>query len=64
MSQKINDESYRAKLETYDLEIENGIFNMVVSLCEQKSHTVGMKNAKEQVASWLERITKALREEE
>lgn len=59
-----NKESYQAKFETYDTEIENGIFNMVVSLCNHKASTVGMEMAKEQVANWLERIIKALREEE
>ncbi len=63
--QPVNDkESYQAKFQTYDTEIENGIFNMVVSLCNHKASTVGREMAKEQVANWLERIVTSLREED
>lgn len=56
-------ESYEAKFERYDTEIENGIFNMVVSLCQHKATTVGMDQAKLEVSNWLDRIVKGLREE-
>lgn len=63
MSQKTNDADV-PKLNIYDTEIENGIFNMIVSLCQHKSQTVGMEQAKDDVANWLERIVSGLREED
>lgn len=55
--------SYEAKFKTYDTEIENGIFNMVISLCQYKAEIVGMDEAKQQVSNWLERIVNGLREQ-
>lgn len=65
MSARFNDEnSMTAKIKTYDVEIENGILNMVVSLCQQKANDIGMDEAKKQVSNWLERIIVGLRKEE
>lgn len=64
MSPNPKEESYQAKFETYDTEIENGIFNMIISLCQNKSQIIGMDMAKDQVANWLERIINGLRSED
>lgn len=56
-------DSMTAKIDTYDTEIENGILNMVISLCMQKADRIGdLDRAKDQVSNWLERIISGLRE--
>lgn len=56
------DDSYTAKFDSYQTEIENGIFNMIISLCQQRAEEVGMDQAKQEISNWLERLIKGLRE--
>ena len=58
--QQSNDET--AKFQTYQSEVENGIFNMIISLCHQRAEQVGMDEAKQEISNWLERIVNGLRE--
>lgn len=54
---------YQAKLAYHDVELENGIFNYVITLCHAKADKVGLKQAKEEVAVWLESLVAGLRKE-
>lgn len=63
-AQSNDDNSMTAKIQTYDSEIENGILNMVISLCQQKATVIGLDEAKQQVSNWLERIVAGLRIED
>lgn len=46
----------------WGLVYENGIFGMVINLCQHKAAMVGMDMAKEEVALWLDKIASGLRE--
>lgn len=48
-------------LETYDIILQDGIFNMVVTLCQHKANSLPMAQAKEEVAQWLDKISNGLR---
>ncbi|HJS83787.1 MAG TPA: hypothetical protein VJ742_13240 [Nitrososphaera sp.] len=43
------------------VELEAGIFNLVINLVQQHAQTMPQANACEQVASYLERIVASLR---
>lgn len=57
-------QSYQAKFATHDTEIENGIFNLIISLCMMKANTLGMAKAKADVAQWLQQIVEGLNQPE
>ena len=41
-------------------EIENGIFNLVITLCQQKTFQMDIKQAKQEVSDWLNRLATGL----
>lgn len=47
-----------------EVSLKDGILAFVIHLCQQYAPQVGMANAKEQVALYLEHIVKTLREKE
>jgi hypothetical protein len=59
-----NGHEYKSTLEDFSVELENGIFNMVVSLCQHKSNFISVEDAKEEVAKFLEQLTAGLRFQE
>lgn len=44
--------------------LEQGVFNFVISLVQKRAETMGMKPAREHVASYLEQIASGLRDME
>lgn len=55
---------YESTLEDFSVEIENGIFNMIVTLCQHKANFIPIHDAKEEVAKYLEQLIVGLRYEE
>lgn len=53
---------YLSKLGGYAEELENGIMNLVVTLCQQKALKIPLPKAKEEVADYLESLATSLRE--
>ena len=53
---------YLSKLGGYVEELENGIMNLVVTLCQQKGNSMPLAKAKEEVADYLESLATSLRE--
>jgi len=47
----------------YETELETGIFNMIITLCQHKGLFKPMPLVKEEVAGWLEEIAAGLRAE-
>lgn len=45
----------------YDTEVANGIYNLVVTLCNIKAQTMPLPSAKEEVAEMLEALASGLR---
>lgn len=56
----LEDESFQAKLGSYDTELENGIFNLVIALCQKKAEVIGMEAAKQEVSTWLKSLIRGL----
>lgn len=48
----------------YTDDLENGIFNLVVSLCQQKASTMPLARAKTEVAQYLIRLSNGLTQSE
>lgn len=57
-------EEEESKLASYDTELENGIFNMVIALCQHKATTMGIQKAKVETAKLLESLAVGLCKEE
>lgn len=53
-------EDAAARIEGYTTELETGIFNLVVSLCQQKASHMSMPRAKAEVAEYLNRLSNGL----
>lgn len=49
-----------SKIGTYTEEIENGIFSMVISLCQQKAVTMPIDEAKREAAEFLQKLIDGL----
>ena len=49
-----------SKIQSYDVELENGIFQMVVTLCQHKAATMSIEQAKIEVAEMLESLRSGL----
>jgi hypothetical protein len=48
------------RLVDYSTELENGLFNLVVTLCQHKAATMSLGDAKAQVAEYLRKIIMGL----
>lgn len=62
--QMAEDSRYQTAAENFSIEIETGIFNMIVTLCQHKANFMSIEDAKEDVAKYLERLIVGLRFEE
>lgn len=49
-----------SKLDSYDTELENGIFQLVISLCQQKAAVIGISQAKAEVGELLKSMAVGL----
>lgn len=58
----LSDAKLYVDTEYYDVEIEQGIYNMVVTLVTSKALVMPMPQAKLQVATFLDRLADGLRE--
>lgn len=50
----------QASAETFDQELQNGIFSLVITWCQQKSQVMPMPQAKSEVAKFLEELRQGL----
>lgn len=57
MTEKTEQEQFAVTAES----LEQGVFNFVISLVQKRAEAVGMTQAREQVASYLEQIASGLR---
>lgn len=60
--EKVEEEENLRNLMMYDSVLEDGIFNMVITLCQHKANTIPMQQAKLDVAAWLEKVINGLSE--
>jgi len=45
----------------FSVEMENGIFNLIISLCQHKANFMTIEKSKEEVAQYLEKLVDGLR---
>lgn len=59
MGNDLND-SLQESVQTFDVELQNGIFNLVLTWCNQKANTMPMNQAKTEVADFLQKLIDGL----
>lgn len=57
-------EAVQAAAESFSEELENGIFSLVVTMCQQRALQVGADQAKKEAAEFLNKLIEGLLYEE